>query len=563
MKKLLLFTCSLFAAYGFSQTTIYQETFETGNTFTMNTSDLGAANTYNTWLMNNTYSGGAGTLICLGFPLSFTVVNTPTQPVGITGSPSSNYMHITAQAAVTSGINCASYIPSDGTCALDESNFSKMTTSFSTAGFTGVDFSFWWMCAGSATAVGEVYYSLDNGVTWVLALGTLNNVTNWTQTTLTDPAWDNQSSLMFGFRFINTVASTAADPAFSVDEILVTGMGAMNSITTTDFQQQLSWCLGDSTSVPVQFDAVGSYNPGNVFTSELSDAAGSFAAPTTIGNLTSSASGIQTVFGYAYGAIPAGTGYRIRVIASDPATIGTDNGTDIIIYPLPSVSSSTYADLCVNGMPISLNGGMPSGGNYTGVGVSGGNFDPSAAGVGTASVDYSIIDVNGCMSTVTETIVVHAAPVVTFATIPDHCVSYSPYTLMAQPAGGVFTGPGVSGDIFTPATAGVGTWTITYDYTDGNGCSGQALQTVNVDGCVGLFENNKIEYAIYPNPAQGNFTIVSEMEFDAIELRDINGRLIQSINSNELVNISKLSSGVYFIEMNHEGQLYIERLIIK
>ena len=150
MKRLLLIGCTLFTTIAFSQTTIYQENFETGNSFTINTTDLGGASTYNTWLMNNTYSGGSGTFICLGFPFSFTVTNTPSQPVGITNSPSSNYMHITAQAAIASGINCASYIPADGTCVTNESNFSKMTAPVSTLGFNTVTLDFWWMCAGSA-----------------------------------------------------------------------------------------------------------------------------------------------------------------------------------------------------------------------------------------------------------------------------------------------------------------------------------------------------------------------------------------------------------------------------
>lgn len=544
MKKLLLFTCSLFAAYGFSQTTLFQDNFESGSSqWTLNTGS-GA----NNWTVNNAYLGFSGF-----------IPDTPNQPVSFTNGPQSTYMHITNTTACGGLAVCNANF--DTGSASNQNT--EIATSIDASGNTNVTVSFWYLCAGQTNvSFGTMEYSLDGGLTWIGTGTNYQNVSSWTQESVSLPAWDNAAAFKIRFKWQN--GGGGLDPAFSIDELIITGMaGATNSIITTDFQTQLSWCFGDSTSLQVQFDASGSYNPGNIFTAELSDASGSFAAPISIGNFTSSASGIQTVFGYAYGAIPAGTGYRIRVIASNPATIGTDNGTDIIIYPLPSVSSSTYADLCVNGMPISLTGGMPSGGNYTGVGVSGGSFDPSAAGVGTASVDYSIIDVNGCMNTVTETIVVHAAPVVTFATIPDHCVSYSPYTLMAQPAGGTFTGPGVSGDIFTPATAGVGTWTITYDYTDGNGCSGQALQIVNVDGCVGLFENNKIEYSIYPNPAQGNFTIVSEIEFDAIELRDINGRLIQSINSNELVNISKLSSGVYFIEMNHEGQLYTERLMIK
>lgn len=80
------------------------------------------------------------------------------------------------------------------------------------------------------------------------------------------------------------------------------------------------------------------YNPdifqaGNVFTAQLSDANGSFASPTNIGSVTSTMSGsiscmIPTT-------VPQGTGYRIRVVASNSTFTSPDNGTDIsIIHPI-------------------------------------------------------------------------------------------------------------------------------------------------------------------------------------------------------------------------------------
>ncbi len=546
MKTLLLFTCSLFAAYGFSQTTLFQDNFESGSSqWTLNTGS-GA----NNWIVNNAYLGFSGL-----------IPDTPNQPVSFTNGPQSTYMHITNTTACGGLAVCNANL--DTGSASNQNT--EIATSIDASGNTNVTVSFWYLCAGQTNvSFGTMEYSLDGGLTWIGTGTNYQNVSSWTQESVSLPAWDNAAAFKIRFKWQN--GGGGLDPAFSIDELIITGMaGATNSIITTDFQQQLSWCFGDSTSLQVQFDAVGSYNLGNIFTAELSDASGSFAAPITIGNLTSSASGIQTVFGYAYGAIPAGTGYRIRVIASDPATIGTDNGTDIIIYPLPSVSSSTYADICVNGTPFLLNGGMPSGGSYVGNGVSGGNFDPMSAGVGVSSVNYTVTDINGCTNTATETVTVLDVPTVQFV-LPfnDICVYAAPYTLTeGTPSGGTYSGPGVTGNVFDPSVVGIGSWVLTYEYTDANGCWGIQDFILEVTACAGVNENEAINYSIYPNPAQGNFTIVSEVEFDAIELRDINGRLIESINSNELVNISKLSSGVYFIEMNYEGQLYTERLMIK
>lgn len=85
-----------------------------------------------------------------------------------------------------------------------------------------------------------------------------------------------------------------------------------------------------SASISIPFTLTGTMNSGNVVTAQLSDAAGSFAAPVTLGTLTTTTSGTIT------GTIPAGTitgsGYRVRVVSSDYALTATDNGSDLQIY---------------------------------------------------------------------------------------------------------------------------------------------------------------------------------------------------------------------------------------
>jgi hypothetical protein len=92
-----------------------------------------------------------------------------------------------------------------------------------------------------------------------------------------------------------------------------------------------SWniVLCPSAGFGMKYTATGTFNAGNVFTAQLSDANGSFANPVTIGSTASTVSGtIQCDFASNQ---PAGTQYRIRVISSDPAVTSPDNGTDIEI----------------------------------------------------------------------------------------------------------------------------------------------------------------------------------------------------------------------------------------
>lgn len=87
------------------------------------------------------------------------------------------------------------------------------------------------------------------------------------------------------------------------------------------------FCPGET--VAVSFAASGNFSPGNQFTAQLSDAAGNFAAPANMGTLTSTTSG--TISATLPANAAAGTGYRIRVVANGPSTIGADNGSNIAL----------------------------------------------------------------------------------------------------------------------------------------------------------------------------------------------------------------------------------------
>lgn len=98
-----------------------------------------------------------------------------------------------------------------------------------------------------------------------------------------------------------------------------------------------SLCSGAGINVP--FTATGTFNSGNVFTAQLSNASGSFSSPVTIGTLTATGSGTITA------TIPAGTvsgsGYRVRVIGSNPSLVGSESSTVLSITGTVTPSVST------------------------------------------------------------------------------------------------------------------------------------------------------------------------------------------------------------------------------
>lgn len=210
--------------------TLFFERFETGGiTFTLNTADMGGVNAatgYNQWVVNNVYTGGSGQLVCSGFPTTFTIPDNQLQPAGVTGGTSTNYMHISSDAAQASGIFNNSFLAANGLCGGNESYFTAMNQDVSTTGYSTVNLSFWWMCGGGSNSFGEVYYSTDSGISWALANSTAaaySGQNTWVQQVITLPAFTGQTTLRFGFRFVNNITLSASDPAFGIDEVFVEG----------------------------------------------------------------------------------------------------------------------------------------------------------------------------------------------------------------------------------------------------------------------------------------------------------------------------------------------------
>jgi hypothetical protein len=219
----------------YTQTILHTEDFESGSpNVILNTLDLGGILTgENPWTINNIYLGGVDLILCVP-PVPLIIPPTPPQPGGITNSPNSTYLHVTPQTALSIGglLPASSYTVGDGICLLgNQSTFSGMSSDISTIGHDSVTLDLWWMCGGSELYYGEVYYSTDGGAGWTPVINPLNGTNKWfeqvlwTNTIITDPNWDAQSTLRFGFRFITGSGVTGAEtnPGFSIDDMTITG----------------------------------------------------------------------------------------------------------------------------------------------------------------------------------------------------------------------------------------------------------------------------------------------------------------------------------------------------
>lgn len=147
----------------------------------------------------------------------------------------------------------------------------------------------------------------------------------------------------------------------------------------------------------------------------------------------------------------------------------------ITVNTAPTVLHDPIADICANAGVTAISGGSPVGGTYTGIGISGADFDPLA---GNQNLVYSYTDANACSGSTNVSITVIPSETATLSSFTAVCdnAAIIPLT-QGSPVGGTYSGVGVSGDNFDPAS---GTQTITYTIGGGTQCESQAQAVFNV-----------------------------------------------------------------------------------
>ncbi len=195
--------------------------------------------------------------------------------------------------------------------------------------------------------------------------------------------------------------------------------------------------------------------------------------------------------------VPTGTPgiyiYNLTNVADIYCTNTATGSATVTVNALPDASFTGLAGpYCANAAAVTLTSTQTSG-TFSGPGVTNNgdgtaSFSPATAGAGTHSITFSYTDGNGCVNSSSQNVTVNALPTVSFTGLPATiCVHAAAFTLTGNQApNGTFTGAGITDNAngtasFNPATAGVGgPYIITYTYTDVNGCTNSASQTISV-----------------------------------------------------------------------------------
>ena len=197
------------------------------------------------------------------------------------------------------------------------------------------------------------------------------------------------------------------------------------------------------------------------------------------GATITSANGLQSVT-----VDPGTSSFTLKLVLdySNPDILNDTCTYPVTVNPLPNVNTGSYGPYCIDASPVTLSG-TPSGGTWSGTGVTGSTFNVQTAGVGTHQLIYNYTDANGCSAADTTSITVNPKPTVETGSYGPVCDYASPVSLIGTPTGGTWSGTGVTGSTFNVQSAGVGTHQLIYSYTDANGCSNTDTTQIVVQAC--------------------------------------------------------------------------------
>jgi hypothetical protein len=233
------------------------------------------------------------------------------------------------------------------------------------------------------------------------------------------------------------------------------------------------------------------------------------------------------------------------------------------VYALPNVTLAPFADLCSNDLSQPLNNGTPSGGIYTGTGITNNEFDPSVSGVGVFEIVYSFTDLNGCSSQDTSEIEVLQSP---SAPSLAQSVDTLQSLITADSYQWYFNGNTIS-DAFSQSYIVSQNGIYQVEIFSSNGCSAISgpfdFQSINVAEI-----DPEFSISIYPNPTNG-IIIIEAGTSDPVNIfiYDISGRLLLSFmnqgGTQKMIDLQNLNSGSYILKIENAKQESIQKNIIR
>lgn len=224
---------------------------------------------------------------------------------------------------------------------------------------------------------------------------------------------------------------------------------------------------------------------------------------------------------------------------------------NVTVLALPNVTATATESVVCLGESTTLNASGADSYTWSNGVTNGVAFAPA----GTLTYTVTGTALNGCENDANITVTVNPLPTVGLtASMTGTFCGGQDVTLTGTPAGGTYAqtaGPvnALTSNIFNAPQQG--SYTVSYAYTDANGCTNTSTEDFEIDCMVGLDLISKDgSMNVYPNPNNGNFTIKSDLnEKGTLELFNMSGQLVytQEIEnlSEKMIEVKNLTPGVY------------------
>lgn len=190
----------------------------------------------------------------------------------------------------------------------------------------------------------------------------------------------------------------------------------------------------------------------------------------------------------------------------------------------------------------------------------------------------SLLSVNGLDSIIHVNFTHIPLPQVELESFPFDtiCIEELETTLpLASPLNGTYLGSGLNNLMINLEEAGVGDYMLGYTFTDTiTGCSDTAYSQMTIVQCAVVEEYGIIgNVKMYPNPSNGylnieiNSTLLDNSEFaPQCEVYRADGSIIQKgqfQNTKEMLNLSGIPSGIYFIKVTIDKSYCMYKVILE
>ncbi len=472
--------------------------------------------------------------------------STNSNAIAVTVNPTPAAPTITAGGATTfcSG-SSVTLTSSGGNSYLWSNGATTQSISATTAGSYSVQVASSAGCQSAASAATSVIVNPTPGI----SLGTITSPSACATNTGSIAVNGSGSGTISWSGTASGSASVASFPT----TIPNLGAGSYNIVVTSG-----AGCLSNTVS--------GSLTDPGAPTPPVITASSAVLCPGNTVTLTSSYStGNTWSEGSATPAITISAAGTYTVSVSNAGCVSTSEPVVITAATPFTVNAGSDQSVCA-GTSVTLTGtssGSPTLGWNNGV-QNGVSFVPN----GTTTYTLTGTDANGCQNTDQVIVTVNANPNVSLAALNQVCTYTPSFTLTGgSPLGGNYSGTGVSGGNFNPASSGAGTFPITYSYTDGNGCSGTAQSSIVVDQCLSLSEQDKEQILVYPNPTSGIVILVSDVEYQSVEVIDAAGRMVWrlpsgSFEKEQVIDLTTLSNGQYVLQVKTQSSIHNYNLVV-